>query len=80
VPFPVAKALGAVIEAGWAATNRRQTPPLNRFLAEQLATAHWFDQRRTHHALRWRPRISLEEGFARLAEHYASGESEHGFR
>ncbi|MEO7262073.1 MAG: NAD-dependent epimerase/dehydratase family protein [Jatrophihabitantaceae bacterium] len=75
VPFPVAHALGAVIEAGWAATNRRQTPPLNRFLAEQLATAHWFDQRRTRQALRWRPRVSLEEGFSRLAEHYASGGS-----
>ncbi|MEO6500935.1 MAG: NAD-dependent epimerase/dehydratase family protein [Jatrophihabitantaceae bacterium] len=72
VPFPVANLLGAVIEAGWAAANRRETPPLNRFLAEQLATAHWFDQRRTRQALRWRPRVSLDEGFARLAEHYAS--------
>jgi nucleoside-diphosphate-sugar epimerase len=72
VPFAVAHVLGAVIEAGWAAAGRRETPPLNRFLAEQLATAHWFDQRRTRQALRWRPRVGLDEGFTRLAEHYAS--------
>lgn len=71
VPFAVAHALGAIIETGWAVTNQRRTPPLNRFLAEQLATAHWFDQRRTREALRWRPQVSLAEGFSRLAEHYA---------
>ncbi len=78
VPFPVANAAGAVIEAGWAVTGRRQTPPLNRFLAEQLATAHWFDQRRTRQALRWRPSVSLDEGFARLAEHYAPSSRDTG--
>ena len=50
--------------------DRRDTPPLTRFLAEQLATAHWFDQRRTREALHWTPRTSLEQGFAALAEHY----------
>jgi len=70
VPFGLAAVAGSVIEAVWAASRRRDTPPLNRFLAEQLATAHWFDQRRTRQALGWRPRITLEEGFARLAEHY----------
>jgi nucleoside-diphosphate-sugar epimerase len=40
---------------------------VTRFLAEQLATAHWFDQRRTREALDWTPRVTLDEGFARLA-------------
>jgi len=71
VPFPVAHALGAMFEAVWAVSNRRDTPPLNRFLAEQLATAHWFDLRRTREALQWHPRVSLDEGFLRLAGHYA---------
>ena len=31
-------------------------PPMTRFLAEQLSTAHWFDQRRTRRDLDWRPR------------------------
>jgi nucleoside-diphosphate-sugar epimerase len=73
VPFPVATVLGALVEGAWAVAKRRDTPPLNRFLAEQLATAHWFDQRRTRAALGWRPRVSLDEGFRRLTEHYAGG-------
>ena len=71
VPFPAAWLAGAAVEGVWAATQRRDTPPLTRFLAEQLATAHWFDQRRTRQALGWSPRISLAEGFARLAAAYA---------
>jgi nucleoside-diphosphate-sugar epimerase len=72
IPFPVARAAGAIIETAWTVLDRRQTPPVNRFLAEQLATAHWFDQRRTRQALRWRPRVSLADGFVRLAAHYAA--------
>jgi nucleoside-diphosphate-sugar epimerase len=71
VPFPLAWAAGAAVEGVWTATQRRDTPPLTRFLAEQLATAHWFDQRRTREALGWAPRVSLAEGFARLASAYA---------
>jgi 2-alkyl-3-oxoalkanoate reductase len=67
VPFLLAWAAGAAVEGVWTATQRRDTPPLTRFLAEQLATAHWFDQRRTREALGWTPRVSLAEGFARLA-------------
>jgi nucleoside-diphosphate-sugar epimerase len=37
------------------------------FLAEQLATAHWFDQREVRSALDWKPKVSIDEGFARLA-------------
>ncbi len=71
VPFRAAWVAGAAAEAVWAATGRRSTPPLTRFLAEQLATGHWFDQRRTRAALRWRPHVPLEEGFSRLAGWYA---------
>jgi nucleoside-diphosphate-sugar epimerase len=40
---------------------------MTRFLAEQLATAHWFDLRQTRAALDWAPRVDLDEGFRRLA-------------
>jgi nucleoside-diphosphate-sugar epimerase len=40
---------------------------MTRFLAEQLSTAHWFDQRETRRALGWSPAVGLDEGFARLA-------------
>ena len=72
VPYPAAWAVGAVVEGVWTVTGRRDTPPLTRFLAEQLATAHWFDQRRTREVLGWSPSVSLEEGFARLADWYAA--------
>jgi nucleoside-diphosphate-sugar epimerase len=63
---------GGAVEAVWALTRRTDTPPLTRFLVEQLTTAHWFDQRATREALGWRPRVSLDEGFARLGEWYAA--------
>jgi nucleoside-diphosphate-sugar epimerase len=71
VPFGLARAGGAAVEAVWWAARRRDTPPMTRFLAEQLATAHWFDQRHTREVLRWRPRLTLGEGFAELAAWYA---------
>jgi 2-alkyl-3-oxoalkanoate reductase len=73
VPLPVARSGGAVVERVWSALDRRDTPPLTRFLAEQLGTAHWFDQRRTRALLGWRPRTTLDQGFAQLADWYASG-------
>ena len=43
---------------------------MTRFLAEQLSTAHWFDQRETRAVLGWTPAVSLDEGFERLAAAY----------
>ena len=71
LPLPVAVGGGALLERVWAALGRRDTPPLTRFLAEQLGTAHWFDQRRTRQLLGWAPRTSLDDGFAALARWYA---------
>lgn len=67
VPFPAARVGGMVLERLWERTGRDGDPPVTAFLAEQLATAHWFDQRQTRSALAWSPRVSLDEGFARLA-------------
>ncbi|MDQ3424286.1 MAG: NAD-dependent epimerase/dehydratase family protein [Actinomycetota bacterium] len=71
VPVALARLAGAVLEDGWGRLGRRDTPPLTRFLVEQLTTAHWFDQRRAREALRWAPRVSLDEGFDRLARWFA---------
>ncbi|MEX2550569.1 MAG: NAD-dependent epimerase/dehydratase family protein [Nitriliruptoraceae bacterium] len=66
VPLPLAWAGGAAVERVWARLERDDDPPMTSFLAEQLATAHWFDQRETRRALRWAPAVDLAEGFARL--------------
>lgn len=71
LPFPLARAAGAVVERAWARIGRDDEPPLTSFLVEQLATAHWFDQRETRRALDWQPRVSIDEGLARLAKSFA---------
>ncbi|TFD89857.1 NAD-dependent epimerase/dehydratase family protein [Cryobacterium serini] len=70
VPASAARAAGSLIEAIWRTRPGTDEPPMTRFLAEQLSTAHWFDQRRTRADLAWTPEVSLDEGFARLAAHY----------
>lgn len=72
VPVPLALAAGAGVDLLWAAIRRSDTPPVTRFLAEQLTTAHWFDQRRTRTVLQWEPAVGLEAGFKRLAAWYAA--------
>ena len=71
VPYRVARAGGAVAERVWGRIERDGEPPMTSFLAEQLATAHWFDQRETRAALQWEPAVSLEEGFTRLREWFS---------
>lgn len=86
VPASVARTAGGAVERVWAAGPGRRPdadePPMTRFLAEQLSTAHWFDQRRTRRDLRWSPAVSLDEGFRRLeahhAAHHAAGPSRDG--
>lgn len=63
VPLRLAVAAGTVVEGAWRLARRPGVPPITRFLAEQLGTAHWFDQRRTRAALGWSPGISLDTGF-----------------
>lgn len=70
VPAWAAKAAGAAVEAVWRVGGIRQDPPMTRFLAEQLSTAHWYDQRRARELLDWTPAVSLDRGIARLAEWY----------
>ncbi|TKR23526.1 NAD-dependent epimerase/dehydratase family protein [Cellulomonas hominis] len=71
VPARLARAAGGLVEAAWRLRPGTDEPPMTRFLAEQLSTAHWFDQRATRADLRWTPAVTLDEGFARLAAHYA---------
>jgi 2-alkyl-3-oxoalkanoate reductase len=67
VPVAVARTAGSLLERVWERTHRSDDPPITKFLAEQLSTAHWFDQRETRNALDWRPAIDLDEGFARVS-------------
>ena len=72
VPAGLARTAGSLIEAVWRVRPGVDEPPMTRFLAEQLSTAHWFDQRRTRADLQWTPAVSLDEGFRRLAASYGN--------
>jgi nucleoside-diphosphate-sugar epimerase len=68
LPFPAAYAIGAVCEAAWTLLPLRGEPPLTRFLAEQLATTHWYDMAPATRDFGYVPRVSIAEGLRRLAE------------
>lgn len=74
VPGSLARGAGKVIERLWGFALRHgwatDEPPMTEFLAEQLSTAHWFDQRTTQQVLAWKPLVTIDEGLARLAAHY----------
>ena len=70
IPGGLARVAGGLLEAVWSGHPGWGEPPMTRFLAEQLTTAHWFDQRRTRAALGWEPAVTLDEGFERLATSY----------
>jgi nucleoside-diphosphate-sugar epimerase len=71
--LPVAAGIlaGTAVEAIWGLRRAlglpAEDPPMTRSLAEQLSTAHWFDQRQTRELLDWSPRVDIATGFARLA-------------
>jgi nucleoside-diphosphate-sugar epimerase len=67
VPSTLARWAGAIVETAWTLRPGAGDPPMTRFLAEQLSTAHWFDQRRTTELLGWTPRVSIDAGLAALA-------------
>lgn len=71
IPAWLGRMAGSVIERAWAIVPGTNEPPMTRFLAEQLSTAHWFDQRDTRRALAWTPTVSIDEGLRRLAASYA---------
>jgi nucleoside-diphosphate-sugar epimerase len=67
IPFGVAYALGAVCEGLWHALPLAGEPPMTRFLAEQLSTTHWYDMGPARRDFGYVPRVSIDEGLARLA-------------
>ena len=68
VPYGVAYAAGAVFEAIYGLLRIEAEPPMTRFVAEQLATAHWYDISAARRDLGYEPKVTTGEGLGRLAE------------
>ena len=67
LPFAAAYAIGAVCEGLWRALPLGGELPMTRFLAEQLATAHWYSMEPARRDFGYEPKVSMAEGMRRLA-------------
>lgn len=70
VPFGLAYAAGWILESLYKLMVRRAEPPMTRFLAHELATAHWFDLTAARRDLGYNPRVSIAEGLERLRQSF----------
>ena len=67
-----AYAVGAAMEFIWRMLGRTDEPMMTRFLARQLATAHWYDISAARRDLGYTPLVSVAEGLARLTAYLGS--------
>ncbi len=68
LPPWLAYAAGAVLELAWWLLRRPGEPPMTRFVAEQLATAHWYDISAIRRDLGYAPQVSVARGLEKLRQ------------
>ena len=68
IPFRVAYAIGVACEGLWRALPLQGEPPMTRFLAEQLSTAHWYSMAPATRDFGYLPRVTFEQGLERLRQ------------
>ena len=68
VPARAAWLVGAALELIYMTFHLKGEPRMTRFVAKELATAHWFDISAAQQELGYQPRVSTEEGLRRLSE------------
>jgi nucleoside-diphosphate-sugar epimerase len=73
VPAQAAFIAGAIFEGLWHILRLPGEPPMTRFVAREMATAHWFDISAAHRDLGYSPEISIDEGLLRLKEWLSEG-------
>lgn len=66
IPHWLARGLGAMAEAVYGLMKWEREPPLTRFVADEMATAHWFDISAAKQELGYQPTVSIAEGLKRL--------------
>ena len=64
--------MGAAMEIIWRILRRTDEPMMTRFLARQLATAHWYKIDAARRDLGYAPTITVQEGLERLKQSLAA--------
>ncbi len=67
--------VGAIMEFLWLLTGRTDEPMMTRFLARQLATAHWYDISAAKRDFGYAPQVSIAEGLMRLKVSLRGGQT-----
>ena len=66
----IAIAAGTLLETGWKLFGIKSEPPLTRWSAEHLSTAHWYDISAAKRDLGYTAEVSIAEGLEMLAQGY----------
>jgi nucleoside-diphosphate-sugar epimerase len=61
-----AYAIGTICEKLWGWFKLAGEPPMTRFVAKELATAHWFDISAARRDFGYQPEITVDEGLQQL--------------
>jgi nucleoside-diphosphate-sugar epimerase len=64
----LAYAIGCVCEGLWGIFRLPGEPPMTRFVAHELATAHWFDISAAQRDFGYKPEVTIDEGLLRLRQ------------
>jgi nucleoside-diphosphate-sugar epimerase len=62
----MAAVAGSLAEWWWTRQGLASEPPVTRWSAEQLSTAHWYDISAAKRDLAYQPAVSMQEGLERL--------------
>jgi len=68
IPPKLAYSAGCICEGIWGLLRLAGEPPMTRFVAHELASAHWFDISAARRDLDYQPEVSIDEGLLRLRE------------
>jgi 2-alkyl-3-oxoalkanoate reductase len=64
----IAFAVGAILERLYRIAGWTEEPRMTRFVARQLATAHWYDITAAKEDFGYEPAVSMDEGLSRLKQ------------
>lgn len=67
IPPQLAYAAGWLLEKTYTLLRLSGEPPMTRFVARELSTAHWFDLSAARRDFGYQPQVSFAEGMERLA-------------